>query len=538
AISGLEAILKLEPDSTATKELLFVCKSKQELQEANKHNLLVPGTKAGERKTAEVNGVEFAFRWCPPGVFLMGSPESEDGHKDDEKQHEVTLTKGFWIMETPVTQKQWMAVMDNNPSECKGDNLPVEDVSWYDCYDFCKKCVQLGLPLQLPTEAQWEYACRAGSTGAYAGELQEMRFSSSYNRTIYPVGIKKPNAWGIYDMYGNVHNWCTDWYGEYLSERVTDPTGPSHPAKGFEGHVFRGGSMFSSTSANREHGMVDNGIETSWESDYQILGFRCIVKEETLKAGERKTYEVNGVEIAFRWAPAGSFLMGSPESEEGRKDDETQHEVTLTNGFWMMETPVTVGMFKAFVDDTGYESDGYAPRYWNGREWEDNPELSWLSPGFDQNDNHPVTCVSSYDAEEFCKWLSHKTGEYIQLPTEAQWEYACRAGSTGVCAIILDEMAWYRFNSGYTTHPAGLKMPNAWGLYDMHGNVYEWCVDYYSSLSSESEIDPQDCFAHDSQVVRGGSWISKNKDCRSASRNKFPLKTRIYFLGFRCVKGR
>ncbi|MBR5161947.1 MAG: caspase family protein, partial [Thermoguttaceae bacterium] len=107
--------------------------------------------KAGERQVKIVNGVEFAFRWCPPGKFKMG----------DDK-HEVTLTKGFWMMETEVTQKQWKAVMGSNPSKFKGDDLPVETVLWNDCQDFCEECTQFGLPVQLPTEAQWEYACRAG----------------------------------------------------------------------------------------------------------------------------------------------------------------------------------------------------------------------------------------------------------------------------------------------------------------------------------------------------------------------------------------
>ena len=177
--------------------------------------------KAGERKVETINGVEFAFRWCPAGTFTMGSPESEDGHYSGEKQHQVTLTKGFWMMETEVTQKQWKAVMGSNPSDFKGDDLPVEKVSWDDCQEFCRKT-----GLQLPTEAQWEYACRAGSTGAYAGNLDEMAWYNGDNGT-HPVGTKKPNAWGIYDMHGNVWEWCQDWFGDYPSGSVTDPTGPS-----------------------------------------------------------------------------------------------------------------------------------------------------------------------------------------------------------------------------------------------------------------------------------------------------------------------
>ena len=113
-------------------------------------------TGAGERKTAVVNGVLFAFRWCPAGTFMMGSPISQARRKGAEEPHLVTLSKGFWMMETEVTQKQWEAVMGNNPSGFKGDDLPVENVSWYDCQEFCKKCSELGLPVKLPTEAQRE----------------------------------------------------------------------------------------------------------------------------------------------------------------------------------------------------------------------------------------------------------------------------------------------------------------------------------------------------------------------------------------------
>lgn len=204
----------------------------QELREVEKKDWdFKPGQTAGERKVVTLNGVEFAFRWCPPGVFMMGSPESE---------HEVTLTKGFWIMETEVTQKQWKTVMRNNPSEFKGDDLPVEKVSLVDCAEFCKKCTEYGFLVQPPTEAQWEYACRAGTTEAYAGNLGDMAwFRSNSGDKTHPVRMKKPNAWGLYDMHGNVQEWCLDWYQDMSNRSETDPLcwycldEKYDPAKGF-----------------------------------------------------------------------------------------------------------------------------------------------------------------------------------------------------------------------------------------------------------------------------------------------------------------
>ena len=254
------------------------------------------------------------------------------------------------------------------------------------------------------------------------------------------------------------------------------------------------------------------------------------------KVGERKTVTVNGVEIAFRWCPPGTFMMGSPTSEEGRDRDEKQHQVTLTKGFWMMETEVTVGMFKAFVNDTGYESQGKTPYIWTGSDYERNSKYSWRNPGFGQNDNHPVTCVSWDDAVAFCKWLSKKTGLNITLPTEAQWEYACRAGTTGTYAGSLDAMAWYYSNSGSITHSVGTKNPNAWGLYDMYGNVSEWSQDWEDDYQGWSVTDPTGPSSGFQHVFRGGSWITGAKYCRSAEREYGVPVARADFLGFRCVK--
>ena len=169
-------------------------------------------------------GATMEMVWCPPGAFMMGSPEDEEGRDDDETQHEVTLTKGFWMAKTEVTQEQWESVMGNNPSKHKGKMLPVENVDWHDCKAFCQKA-----GLELPTEAEWEYACRSGTTGAYGGTgtLEDMGWYSGNSDEPRPVGQKRPNAWGLYDMHGNVGEWCADWCDDddYSGGAVTNPIG-------------------------------------------------------------------------------------------------------------------------------------------------------------------------------------------------------------------------------------------------------------------------------------------------------------------------
>ena len=275
----------------------------------------------------------------------------------------------------------------------------------------------------------------------------------------------------------------------------------------------------------------------------------CVMKAEVQKhnlsipgtiAGERKTVTVNDVEFAFRWCPQGTFTMGSPESEEGRNNDETQHKVTLPKGFWMLETEVTVGMFKAFVNDTGYVCRGNTPIAWGylgKKRWgfRADANYSWFNPGFSPDDNYPVSCVSWYDAAAFCFWLGRKTKQNISLPTEAQWEYACRAGSTGARAGNQDDMAWYQSNSGNKSHPVGTKKPNAWGLYDMHGNVWEWCADRYGKYPGKNSTKPTASSSGANRVRRGCSW--SDRDCRSALRTNFEPAFRASDSGFRVVRG-
>lgn len=198
-------------------------------------------------------GVPLELEYIPSGTFWMGSPQKEKRRARDETRHKVTISSGFYLGKYPVTQAQWQAVMGKNPSHFKGELLPVETVSWDDAVSFCKTlCRKTKLDYRLPTEAEWEYACRAGTTDPFhfGTELNGIQANCDgkipYGTTsrgaclqkTSPVGTYPPNRWGLFDMHGNVRDWVADWYGKYPNEPLTDPVGV--PSGKFP--VMRGGS--------------------------------------------------------------------------------------------------------------------------------------------------------------------------------------------------------------------------------------------------------------------------------------------------------
>jgi formylglycine-generating enzyme required for sulfatase activity len=218
------------------------------------------------------NGVSLEMILIPAGKFVMGSPKKEKGRWDDETQHEVTLTKSFYMGKYEVTQEQWEAVMGNNPSSgTKGAKLPVTDVSWKDCQKFIKKLngITKG-KYRLSTEAEWEYACRAGTSTAYSfGDKitpKDANYDDSGIGKPIEVGSYKPNAFGLYDMHGNVWEWCEDWKADYPKGAVIDPKGP---AKG-DCRVLRGGSFDYDESDARSSNRVNDAPTYRDSSD----GFR------------------------------------------------------------------------------------------------------------------------------------------------------------------------------------------------------------------------------------------------------------------------
>ena len=278
--------------------------------------------------------------------------------------------------------------------------------------------------------------------------------------------------------------------------------------------------------------------------------------------------------------PAGEFMMGNAESDNELKkafpgyeaerieklsDERPVHKVRITRPFYMGAHEVTIRQFKQFVADANFKVEserdgtggwGYNPKinYFEGRK----PEYSWRNPGFKQLDSHPVVNITWQDAVDFCQWLSRKEGKTYRLPTEAEWEYACRAStatrySTGSDPESLVDganlydastkkvfMQWEKFavtrNDGFEfTAPVGSFRPNRFGLYDMHGNVWEWCSDWYDeNYFGKSPIDdPQGPKSGELKVRRGGSWHSWPLYVRSSFRNWNSPETRYVLLGFR-----
>jgi formylglycine-generating enzyme required for sulfatase activity len=233
----------------------------------------------------------------------------------------------------------------------------------------------------------------------------------------------------------------------------------------------------------------------------------------------------NSVGMEFVIIPPGTFIMGSPYLEEGHGEDETPHEVTLSRWFYMQTTVVTQGQWCEVMDT----------KPWTGQEW------------VRDHADHPAVAISWYDCQEFIGKLNGlEATEKYRLPTEAEWEYACRAGSStrfscGESVHVLRDHAWFLGTAAKGVgrryaRRVGMKKPNGWGLYDMHGNVWEWCEDRYADYPSGPMTDPTGSSRGSSRVIRGGSWNYFARYCRSAYRRSNPPGFRSLYVGFRLAK--
>jgi formylglycine-generating enzyme required for sulfatase activity len=245
----------------------------------------------------------------------------------------------------------------------------------------------------------------------------------------------------------------------------------------------------------------------------------------------------NKLGMRFLFVPAGCFMMGSPPPEPDLKAHEQIHGVTLTKGFFLQTAPVTVDQWRVFSEETGYRSEAETngSLIWNDRGVVLKEGYHWRNPGFDQSGASPVTCITYRDATRFINWLRKADGRLYDLPTEAQWEYACRAGSSsryffGNEEERLNEYAWFWGNADRRTHPVAMKQPNAWGFYDMLGNVWELCRDHcglkhgphgatiLSDTYGKGNFTDPVSLKGPFRICRGGDWACLPTNCRPAKR--------------------
>jgi len=502
-------------------------------------------------------GIKLEMVLIPAGKFMMGSPSSKVDRVDNETQNEVTLTKPYYMGKYEVTQEQWFEIMGENPSNDKGQKLPVTNVSWEDCQDFIKKInAKTNGGYRLPTEAEWEYACRAGTSTAYSfGDSLTKSDANIDGSNIKAVGNYKPNVFGIFDMHGNVWEWCENWYGPYPEESVTDPMGP---ATG-ERRVLRGGSFFNyasdAVSSFRYNNtpnsrFFDRGFRLARTADIKsavapkipkpdpavvktatgnllVSPFNetkaKVAQKEVAKSLHKEVEEKadlgKGVKLDLVLIPAGKFKMGSPASEVGRVDNETQHEVTLTKPFYISRYEVTQEQWESVMGN---------------------------NPSSTKGAKLPVTVASWEDCQEFIKKLNAKTVGGFRLPTEAEWEYACRAGTTTRFSFgdsltkndanIHDDTKHWHAGWSHAIRAVENYKPNAFGLYDMHGNVWEWCEDWYGPYPLGSATDPKGPETGDYRVLRGGSYFFEDSVARSSGRNFRTPTKRLDDLGIRLAR--
>lgn len=241
-----------------------------------------------------------------------------------------------------------------------------------------------------------------------------------------------------------------------------------------------------------------------------------------------ETVTIGDAQFELRRVPKGTFRAGSPADSRWHAKDEIERDVTLTKDFEMLDAPVTRGQYAAFVADTAYVT-----------EMERNVNLiHWKNPGFPQTDEHPVVWLNHADALAFVSWFSAKTGRTARLPTDAEYEYATRAGTTTAWYVGDDETAARTIGvfESKGTGPVKQHVPNAWGLFDLSGNVYEWCADYYGYYEPTAVTDPRnEPPLGNNRVLRGGSWKSAPKDGRSAARRSSYPSYATAETGFRFV---
>ena len=581
------------------------------------------------------------LRRIDPGTFMMGAPIGEPRRGADERQRQVTLTDSYYIGVFELTEAQANRI-DGDFWYWRGQvgDEAVVSVSKLGASSAGQGIInrlnaKITEQASFPTEAQWEYACRAGTnTALYSGEVfseEALSRLAHFGELVWPreVGILQPNAWGLYDMLGNAVEGCRDYEeygvvpsGQFATNPVgllADPSGGSYIGKGggcgrgkagqcraasrsgwFGGVSGEGLRLVVNTATGNERpaavfaaevdGLVvsvdaagsvdaedleaalaldyrwswgDGGGTTAWTSSltavhtysspgtYEItLDVRDSADQITTCRGEvsvpggtdgdflvidlslgsqASTYPVTSLsripdplpadfkttKLVLRRVPAGTFTMGSPGTEVGHGSDEIQHQVTLSQDYYVGIFEVSEAQYELVMGSHPNGSDNGTAMPVQRADWSVVRGGSWPN--------------GTPSAGGFIGTLAAKTGLTLDLPTEAQWEYACRAETTTALNsgdnltdidedYAIEKVGRYKHGASGTA-PVGSYLPNAFGLYDMHGNVWELCLDWYGAYSVEAQTNPVGPAAGDHRVMRGGSRNDNARSLRSASRS-------------------
>jgi len=520
----------------------------------------------------------------PPGTFTMGEgPGTVD----------VTLTEPFLLGQTEVTQGQWREVMKTEPWKgqqytIEGLHVPATFVSWNDAVAFCRALTERERDggriggeqrYRLPTDAEWEFACRAGTTtpfsfgvdarllaahGWFGGGWMVVPIAggnTSSEMYAHPVGVKRPNPFGLFDVHGNAWEWVADWYADLPRTPVTDPEGPREAA----GRVLRSGSWdFNAVDCRSSVRIGNDPSHRDYHRSFRIAlsppgampteatqppiapvmsrSKPPVPANAPFDAAEARRHQAawaghlgidvettNSIGQTLVVIPPGTFTMGEGSSTV---------DVTLAEPFLLGQTEVTQGQWREVMGTEPCRGKRYVI----------------------DHDDAAVTYVTWHDAVTFCETLTARerasgaldTTKRYRLPTGAEWEWACRAGtistfSFGDDAIVLGAHAWYGNDwdaaaelpipggntaSQQYAHEVRLKQPNAWRLFDMHGNVFEW-------IDGAGRPPVMDAFATrsstlaESEACRGGSWLLGPLQCRSAFQKQHKAADVSGDLGFR-----
>jgi len=529
------------------------------------------------------NSLGMRLRLIPPGEFKMGDgPETLPEVAFRHPQRQVHLTEPFWISEHELTIAQYRLITGRTANAFPGlpETVPAQNFTWYDALDFCNRLseaeklspaydlteivtgpeqsiARANVALvpdhegyRLPTEAEWEYAYRAGTESRFYFDSSDMTVAKQYARLAddgkpwgpIPVGSRLANPWGLYDMEGNTAEWVLEaWNPDLLkSSSGVNPigsiSGTNRTSRGtsWGWWLLHGGAGTRLEQPLRANGIGLRVVRTIRHRNRQPIRLPAPAQPDSPIDASRETASAStdssaweggqagvvrefggDLHIKFCWCPAGTFVMGSPESEVGRQPGEDQVEVTLSTGFWLGQTEVTKELWRRVVGTTP----------WSGKKY------------VHEDDATPATFVSWDDATSFCRQLTEREqkaqrlpGNWsYRLPTEAEWEYACRAGSKerfcyGDPEDYLSDYAWWGgFHGGNAvneqySHPVGQKFPNAWGLYDMHGNAYEWCQDVFVA-NLPGGRDPLVLSGGVNRIHRSAGWSFEPSFHRSAHRD-------------------